>query len=370
MLSRQLIDIRGKLKNTLANMHTVDSGHLSTKDKAIAEHINQRTIKLNINNVTRTKAYLDFYLQYPEVHWAFLGHAVSRNGGWNMTDLKGDLISKLMVEKKQEEFFEFLERGNWLIFQDAFPQFLVYAESVRRRRGLFHLLPYLGISKFMEVIWSDFWVRRDSYILAMAQIVNEQSYLEARMIQNPVYKEKVLHTLEFVLQDLLAFNQILFPSQKSGKAVLTGMTIHQFGSLHERIILGRRLYHLLFHDRKRHQEILAWCTAHPHTGSRKDYWPHIFNDLNEGVPGPLQIRRLKNCRLIRGSPRLYSPRLEYAWPNMKHRPAEAGDWFDDEEVVRYLKDNDESVDGRITGDYCETLQNLELAVLAKKAVFI
>ncbi|GIN89998.1 hypothetical protein J6TS1_03510 [Siminovitchia terrae] len=358
------------MKKSLLNPCHLNIEHISSEDQMIVGQIRQTTKMLNINNVTRTKAYLDFYLRYPEIHWAFLGHLVSRNGGWNMTDLKGDLLSRLMSEKKQEEFFEFLERGNWLIFQDAFPQFLLYEESIRRGRSLFYLLPYLEISRYMEVIWNDFWLRGDSYTLAMAQVVNEQSYLEARMIQNPFYKEKVLHTLEFVLQDLLSFNQILFPSRNGAKAVLTGMTIHQFGSLHERIILGRRLYQLLFKDWRRHKKILNWCMSHTHSGSRKDYWPHIFNDVNEGVPGPLQIRRLKNCRLIKGSPKLYSPLLEYAWPNMKHRPAEPGDWFDDPNVVVYLKKNDEAIDGEITGDYCETLQNLELAVLAKKAIFI
>nr|WP_260841947.1 hypothetical protein [Siminovitchia fortis] len=55
---------------------------------------------------------------------------------------------------------------------------------------------------------------------------------------------------------------------------------------------------------------------------------------------------------------------------MKHRPAETGDWFYDPGVVVYLKEKEEPVNGKITGDYCETLQNLELAVLAKKTVFI
>ncbi len=67
---------------------------------------------------------------------------------------------------------------------------------------------------------------------------------------------------------------------------------------------------------------------------------------------------------------MYSPKLEHAWPNVKHEPAEPGDWFDDCSVVHYLVESEESIDGNITGDYCETLQNLELAVLAKKAVFI
>lgn len=44
---------------------------------------------------------------------------VSRNGGWNMTDLKGELLSHLLSESEQNDFFQFLERGNWLIFQDV-----------------------------------------------------------------------------------------------------------------------------------------------------------------------------------------------------------------------------------------------------------
>ncbi|WCK52537.1 DUF2515 family protein [Aneurinibacillus sp. Ricciae_BoGa-3] len=86
----------------------------------------------NVNNITRTISYYDFYCRHPEIHWAFLGHMVSRNGGWNMTDLKGELLSRLLTEQEQKHFFHFLERGNWLIFQDVFPQFLLYEESLKR----------------------------------------------------------------------------------------------------------------------------------------------------------------------------------------------------------------------------------------------
>lgn len=110
-------------------------------------------------------AYYDYYLRYPEIHWAFLGHMVSRNGGWNMTDLKGDLLSRLLSEKE--------------------------------------------------------------------------------------HQKTVLQTLEFKLQDLLSLNQILFRMRKreareQAQAEIAGMTLHQFASLHERIILGKRLYSLLF----------------------------------------------------------------------------------------------------------------------------
>lgn len=42
-----------------------------------------------------------------EIHWALLGHMVSRNGGWNMTDLKGDLYTRILSEKDQFIFFSF-----------------------------------------------------------------------------------------------------------------------------------------------------------------------------------------------------------------------------------------------------------------------
>ena len=128
-----------------------------------------------------------------------------------MTDLRGELLSRLMSEKSVQAFFAFLERGNWLIFQDAYPQFLIYEESKRQKRSLFYLLPYLNISVFMEVIWKHFWMERDCYKLAIALIVNEQSYLEKRIVQNPIYKDKVFQTLEFVLQDILPSTIFCFP---------------------------------------------------------------------------------------------------------------------------------------------------------------
>ncbi|MFS0644600.1 DUF2515 family protein [Siminovitchia sp. 179-K 8D1 HS] len=343
---------------------------LPHKERALLEQITAQTAALNLNNVTRTMAYLNFYLHFPEIHWAFLGHAVSRNGGWNMTDLKGDLLAKLLNEQRREDYFHFLERGNWLIFQDVYPQFLLYAESVRQNKNLFYLLPYLHVSFFMEVAWNDFWKRGDSYTLAIAQVINEQSYLEERVVKNPVYKEKVLYTVEFLLQELLSFNHILFPYSEPGHeggTALAGITLEYFGSLHEQIVLGKRLYGLLFSDHRMWRKVLKWCVSRPHTGSRKDYWPHLFNDVHEGLPGTL-YKRLKKCQLKKGVPRFYSPKLTFAWKNVVHEEAEKGDWFNRWEVVYYLEKDQEKKSGEIEGDYCETLKNLELAAMAKKAL--
>ena len=183
----------------------------------------------------------------------------------------------------------------------------------------------------MEVIWNQFWKDRDAYLLAIALIINEQSYLENRIVQNPLYQKKIFQTFEFVLQDVLSFNQILFPftdlAHPTEKASLTGLTLHHFGSLHERIMLGKDLYRLLFQEADLLEKVFQWAVKHPHTGSRKDYWPEVFNDVHEGVPGFAFARRLKSCQLRKGALRLYSPRLAYAWENVIHPSAESGDWY-------------------------------------------
>ena len=261
---------------------------LSAEEKKIIHRINQETRMLNKNNVTRTKAYLDFYKTFPEVHWAFLGHMVSRNGGWNMTDLKGELLSALLAEKEQQSFFSFLERGNWLIFQDVYPQFLIYKESVMRKRSLFHLLSCFQISTFMETIWNHFLRHNDCYILTIALIINEQSYLEKRVIENPLFKKEVLDTLKFKLQELFSFTFILCPYWSKGKMRLAGQVLRHFDSLNERIELGKRLYTLLFQNKVGFNLFLEWANSRLHTGSRQDYWPHLFHHVKEGLPGPVE----------------------------------------------------------------------------------
>lgn len=338
---------------------------LTGRDQVLLENIKKETAKHNLNNVTRTKAYLDFYLQYPDIQWAFLGHMVSRNGGYNMTDLKGEFLTKLLSKEERDSFFSFLERGNWLIFQDVYPQFLLYEESLRRGKPMFYMLSHLNVSTFMETIWNHFWENHDRYIHCIAMVINEQSYLEKRVVQNLVYQKEVLNKFEFFLQDVLSFNHILFPYGDGG---LKGQTLHQFESLHERILLGKRLYSVLFKNKDFHIQALEWAKLHPHTGSRKDYWPHLFNNVNEGTPGIAYPLRLKSCRLRKGARRFYSPNLENAWKNVSQTEPEPGDWFEDWRVADYLVDDMEMMDGEIRDEYCKTLERLEIAALAKKTI--
>lgn len=217
----------------------------------------------------------------------------------------------------------------------------------------------------METIWNHFWRIKEPNILTIAMIINEQSYLEKRVVQNPHYQKAVLTKIEFLLQDWLSFNHILFPF---GKRNLSGQTLHQFESLNERILLGKRLNTILFKNKEILNQTVEWAKNHPHTGSRKDYWPHIFNNVNEGIPGFAYQLRLKSCQLKSKARKIYSPSLEHSWKNVNHPEAEKGDWFTDWRVVNYLTEKDEMINGEIKDEYCKTLERLELAALAKKAI--
>ncbi|ULT59822.1 DUF2515 domain-containing protein [Neobacillus drentensis] len=365
-------DVKKELKNKLKKKSSGLPPCLSENDKQCIHHIREQTKQLNQNNVTRTQAYFQFYLQHPEIHWALLGHMVSRNVGWNMTDLKGELLTKLLPERDQKAFFSFLEHGSWLIFQDVFPQFLVYDLSVRSNQEMFHLLPFFHTSTFMETIWRYFWHSGDCYTLAIATVINEQSYLEKRLVQNNHFKKTVTGTVSFKMHDFLRLNNILFPycaGEKEEKTSLAGATSRYFTSLHERILFGKKLYSLLFGRENILAGVLKWAHDHPHTGSRKDYWPDLYNDVNESFPRSLYKRRVKNCMLRKGALRLYSPPLKYAWPNTPHEEAESGDWFEDWHVLDYIHE-EVSLNGEILPNYCKTIETIELAVMAKEALLL
>lgn len=284
-----------------------------------------------------------------------------------MTDLKGSLLTRILSSEEQKEFFSFLERGNWLIFQDIYPQLILYEESIKRNTNLFHLLPWFHVSFFMSVIWNYFYRKRDRYLLTIALIINEQSYLEKRVIQNPYYQSTVLETLQFKLQEFLDLNQIIFPFIDSKETKIIGQTIHKFASLHERILLGKRLYQLLF-DPKHYVSIYQWANVQPHTGSRKDFWPHLFNDVDGSVPGSSYQKRIKDCQIRKNAPKLYSPILKYAWEDIEQKEAEKGDWYSDWNVIDYLKKDMSKESGDIYHEYCKTLEKIEFSILAKEAI--
>ncbi|WP_241242917.1 DUF2515 family protein [Paenibacillus whitsoniae] len=375
-----------QVERRLDELHTLQQAGVmplppTAEDLAILANIQAATGAANRNNVTRTQAYLACYRQAPELHWALLAHMVSRNGGWCMTDLRGELLPLLMRNEETEQFFAFLERANALIFQDAYPQLLLYLEGRRRGRSLFHLLPYLNISLWMTPIWETFWQEQDSALLTVGLIVNEQHYIEQRVVRNSVFQETVINTSLFKTQGWLQLNQVGFPYAESGTAAgaadagkmafrVAGLILEKFADVRERIAFGKSLYGVLFGIPHLHAGIVRFASTRPHTGSRADYWPQLFAPIRKAPPAVKYQERLDGLALKAGASPFYSPPLGAVWPDRPLAPVEPGDWLlasDAKEPLAYLREVPIPSDYELAADMRLALSKLELAVLAAQA---
>lgn len=128
-----------------------------------------------------------------------------------MTDLQSDLMHNLQNQSDREHMYRLLERCNALIFQDAYPQLQLYMNSRRIGRSCFHLLSHFHVSAFMTPFWERFWLERCSSLLSVALIINEQNYIESRVVQHPYFQKEVLSKPAFHLHNLAGLNHIVFP---------------------------------------------------------------------------------------------------------------------------------------------------------------
>ncbi len=238
------------------------------------------TNKKNLDNISRTKAYLHFYQQYPEITWSFLASMVSRNGGWNMCDLEGKWFPKIIPKKVRNLLFMTYERANWLIFQDAYPQMLLYHYSTKIGRPMFHLLPLFHVSSFMVDEWNHFWDRRNEKRLMTALIINEQNVIQKPVIEHPVYKNKVFRSVFFFFQDWFHFSSVLFPTCDGE---LYGTSVNGFRKIDNRIDLGKRLGDILFAPNL-FPYFLEFALYTEHTGSRYDYEQYFFEKKQIDTP--------------------------------------------------------------------------------------
>ncbi|WP_421378984.1 DUF2515 family protein [Bacillus salacetis] len=288
-------------------------------DRLIIEEIKSETERRNINNITRTKAYLDFYQRHPEIEWSFLAHMVSRNGGYHMTDLKGEILPSFLEEEERKNFFLFLEKANAFIFHDAFPQLLLYQKSVERKSSLFHLLPAFGVSKTMPIFWERFWKGGDKKEITLALIINEQSMLQERLVAR-ITEDYSFEKLLFFLQDRLEFTTVFFPYKKRKKSrnpySLAGTSISHFESTKKRIEIGKRLYGILFMNEAVYQSSMDYAKKTPHAASRSDYWPEYYS-ADKYEPH-----------------KIFSPELGKAWSDKVHTFSSA-DWANARTVHRF-----------------------------------
>lgn len=310
----------------------------SNADLTLAEEISLATRRAVSSNITRTEAYLACYRAYPELHWAFLAHMVSRNAGWNMTDLRGRMAD-LLDEKEKRSYYRFLERSNALIFQDAYPQLLLYMRSRELGSSHFHLLPYFHVSRFMRPFWERFWIDRGSALLTVGLIINEQNYIEKRVIRHPYYQKHITEKPAFHLQSLAGMNQVVFPlleeiPEDDGRPGrdevhrLAGRVVSDFTGLPDRIALGKSLYAMLMGLRAVKDGAERFAERVPHSGSRADYWPDLFTaNKEEALTAPRQGSELLDGEALPPGTRLYSPKLLDAWSDTPYEPISREDWL-------------------------------------------
>ncbi|MFU1793487.1 DUF2515 family protein [Paenibacillus azoreducens] len=334
----------------------------TSEDRDIVQMIREAVLEANRSNITRTKAYYDCYRAFPELHWSFLAHMVSRNAGWSMTDLKGGLLSDTVTDSFREDMYQMLERSNALIFLDAYPQLLLYMHSRKLERSLFHLLPEFRVSSFMRPFWERFWIGRDSALLAVGLIINEQNYIEGRVIQNSYFQKNILQNPVFKLNSRFQMNQVIFPMLvESGKAEeseniapiaplpipgpstenadpeegeftgcrgMVGLVLERFSKLEERIAFGKALYAMLFGYKEVLAGVQAFAERTVHLGSRQEYWPRMFtSDKKAALNSPEESAELLKQEWLPPGKRLYSPTLHEVWHDMPFEPITSYDWF-------------------------------------------
>ncbi|MGO4888067.1 DUF2515 domain-containing protein [Anaerobacillus sp. MEB173] len=298
--------------------------------------IKRKVEKGNLDNISRTVFYQQFYFKHQEIKWAFLASMVSRNAGWNMTDLEGELFQRSLPKQYRDILFYTYERANWLIFEDAYPQLLIYEESKKRQQPLFFLLKDFHVSAFMEKEWIYFWTHHDVWRLCYALIINEQHVIQKPVIEHPFYKKHVFHSLPFYFEDRFHFSTVLFPTVHGE---LYGFSVHHFTNVKSRIKLGKKLTWLLFFSPVAHQ-FICFAKRTEHTGSRCDYEQYL---------GSKRWRK--------------TPFLRLTFPVIEHHRERSTDWYNKwGNINKLFKPVKEQKKYRLTAWYFKKEQQLQAGV--------
>ncbi|SDJ68037.1 DUF2515 family protein [Sediminibacillus albus] len=254
---------------------------MSANMEEIVQYIQIMTKRNNLDNIARTKAYLSYYMAHPEIKWAFLASMVSRNAGWNMTDLYTPVFKGLLSGTVRKQLFSTYERANWLIFSDAYPQLLIYQFSKQLNQPLFELLPRFHVTRYMEEEWRYYWQYQNRNRLMRSLIINEQNVIEQPVIKNPYYRKHVFLRIPYLAQDFFLVNAVLFPDLR-GQVI--GSYVHDFSNLNKRIVLGKKLAAKLFSPHNYHG-VLDFALHIEPTGSRDEY-EQFFSDKQASFSSP------------------------------------------------------------------------------------
>jgi Protein of unknown function (DUF2515) len=180
----------------------------------------------------------------------------------------------------------------------------------------------------------------------VALIINEQQYIQKRVMENKFFQTHVLSTLPFIAEQWLGFNDVLIPYQAGPHIRLAGTTVRDFADVHHRIHIGKSLYSVLFFQNRLAKRAYQFASQHAHTGSRADFWPQLFS-AEKADPF-----------------RIYSPRLEAVWPNISHPFSDRRDWFTDKTIIKMMETIPVMKEEDLTANYMRNIQTLNAAVKA------
>lgn len=197
----------------------------------------------------------------------------------------------------------------------------------------------------MKPLWEHFWETGDAALLTVALIINEQQYIQLRVIEHPFFRTHVLSSWPFIAEQWLGFNDVLIPLARGRRIALAGTTVRDFADVHHRIHIGKTLYSLLLFDAHLFRRAYRFARRVPHSGSRADFWPQSFTATYD-------------------KRRLYSPRLEAAWPDLVHSFDDRRDWFTDNAMMQALETLPLPASGEMTGRYKRHLAMMKAAAIA------
>jgi hypothetical protein len=221
----------------------------------------------NRDNVSRTESYLELYALCRaygvELPWVLMAHLVSRNAGYLMTDLAETRAGSLFTREALDELFSFLERANFLIFDDAWHHAVHH--TLGRASALDERTP-----RFMREAWARYEDAAAREItpalerqLVLDLVTNEQNLIEARVVHNARFARA--RAMIAFFEDAQVDGAIVLPLTRAR------IRVGAFAKLEKRIDAGRRIFDEVLAERAGRDAMFAWAVAHPHTGSRTAY---------------------------------------------------------------------------------------------------
>jgi hypothetical protein len=231
----------------------------------------------NRDNVARTASYLELYAWTREhgceLPWVLMAHLVSRNAGYQMSDLARHLARD--AEPYQRDamrwLFVLLERGNYLIFWDAWHHVL------HALAGRAAALESPRTPRFMIDAWARHAAAPDERTLVLDLVHNEQNLIERRAVHHAELAQG-RRAIELIEQSGRE-RPLLFPAADAPEIKVGG-----FSRLERRIAAGTRIFDEVIADRARRDAMFAWAMANPHTGSRAVHGGRASPEIRDAWP--------------------------------------------------------------------------------------